>query len=178
MKLVPQGMTRKMGRTILLAKKNSPHIFFVGGIAGVVGSTVLACRATLKLEMTLDGIKKDIDAVKPPTAIADDITTQAPVQTQEEVKAVGHAVIKTTVVLGKLYGPSIILGAASIAALTGSHVQLTRRNAALTATLALVSQAYDDYRVRVQEEIGKEKELDIYRAITKEDVEIDGKLSR
>ncbi len=83
--------------------------------------------------------------------------------------------VKSAVVFGRLYGPSVAVGAASIAALTGSHIQLTRRNAALTATIAVVSKAYDDYRVRVQEEIGKERELDIYRAMKEQEVEIDGK---
>ena len=49
---------------VLKAKKNSPHIFFVGGIAGVLTSTVLACKATLKLEDVLDEAKEDIGTVK------------------------------------------------------------------------------------------------------------------
>ncbi len=57
-------MTRSIGRTVLTAKKNSPHIFFVGGVVGVVGSAVLACRATLKLEEKLDEIKNDVDIHK------------------------------------------------------------------------------------------------------------------
>ncbi len=83
--------------------------------------------------------------------------------------------VKSTIVLGRLYAPSVIVGAVSIAALTGSHIQLTRRNAALSATLAAVSKAYESYRIRVQEEIGKEREIDIYRNIKKQEVEVDGK---
>ncbi len=174
MKLVPKGVTRSVGRKVLVVKKNSPHIFFVGGVAGVIGATFLACRATLKLEKTLDEIKDDLDAVKP-EVLVDNLATQPPVQTQAQVKAVGLVTVRSTVKLGRLYGPSILLGGASIAALTGSHVQLTRRNAALTATLAAVTRAYDEYRIRVQEEIGKERELDIYRNIKEEEIEVDGK---
>ncbi len=64
MKIISENVTRSIGRKILKVKKNSPHIFFVGGVVGVVGSTVLACRATLKLEKTLDDIKKDFDVVE------------------------------------------------------------------------------------------------------------------
>ncbi len=62
--LISQRVTRNIGRKILTTKKNSPHIFFVGGVIGVVGSAVLACRATLKLEENLDEIKRDVDTVK------------------------------------------------------------------------------------------------------------------
>ncbi len=87
----------------------------------------------------------------------------------------GYVCGKSALVIGRLYGPSVLVGAVSVAALTGSHIQLTKRNAALTATLTLVSKAYDDYRIRVQEEIGEKRELDIHRAMKKEEVEIDGK---
>ncbi len=163
---IPQNMTRSIGRTVLTAKKNSPHIFFVGGVVGVVGSAVLACRATLKLEEKLDEIKNDVDILKEMGEISKD---------QDHYKDVSYVCVKTTIVFGKLYGPSILVGAASIAALTGSHIQLTRRNAALSATLAAVSKAYESYRIRVQEEIGKDREIDIYRNIKEQEVEVDGK---
>lgn len=163
MKFVPEKVTRTICRNVLTIKKNSPHLFFVGGLVGVVGSTVLACRATLKLEEKLDKIKKDLEEAKKTPVVED------------EVSNFSRVCVKSGVELGKLYGPSIAVGAVSVAALTGSHIQLTRRNAALTFTLAMVSKAYDDYRLRVQEEIGKERELDIYRDIKTEIIDIDGK---
>lgn len=173
MKFISPAVTRKIARQILVTKKNSPHIFFVGGVIGVVGSAVLACRATLKLEAAIDEIKHDVDMVKEIVESDDNVIKIQ--KGQEAYKDFGYVYVKSAIVLGKLYGPSILLGAASVAALTGSHVQLTRRNAALSATLALVSKAYDDYRERVKEEIGKDRELDIYRATKNQEVEVDGK---
>jgi hypothetical protein len=80
-------------------------------------------------------------------------------------KDLSYVYVKSALKVGRLYGPSVVLGVASIGALTGSHVQLTRRNTALTATLAAVSKAYDEYRLRVRDELGEEKELDIYRNV-------------
>lgn len=173
MKLIPYSVTRSIGRTVLKTKKNSPHIFFVGGIAGVVGSTVLACRATLKLDKNLDEIRNEIHSVKEVAKQAESDETSDYTE-HEYYRDLGHIYLKSVVRLGRLYGPSILLGTASIGALTGSHVQLTRRNAALTATLAAVTKAYEEYRIRIQEEIGKEKEFEIYHGITDEKGE-DGK---
>jgi Family of unknown function (DUF6353) len=164
---VPQNVTRTIGRQILITKKNSPHIFFAAGILGITGSTVLACKATLKLEPILDEIEKNTEKIKNDTEVVTD-------QKQRD-SLVAACYIKGAVKIGKLYGPSIVLGAASVAALTGSHVQMTRRNAALTATLTLVSKAYDDYRTRVREELGEKKELDLYRGIVEKEETVDGK---
>jgi len=64
--------------------------------------------------------------------------------------------------IGKLYAPAVIIGGLSIAALTGSHVSLTRRNNALTAAYVTVSKAFADYRAKVREEVGEEKERELY----------------
>lgn len=159
MNVVPLAVTRSIGRAMLKTKKNSPHIFFAGGVVGVIGSGVLACRATLKLEKTLDEIKTD-------NMVAKEMKAGIGVQQyteQEYFRFLGHTYTKAIIKFGRLYGPSVALGAASVVALTGSHVQLTRRNSALSATLALVSQAYDDYRVRVRTEVGEERELELFR---------------
>lgn len=166
MKFVPKGITQTVCRQVLVAKKNSPHIFFIGGLVGVVGSTFLACRATLKLEDTIDEIKHDLDVVS---------ANKIEKENKEQAKDIGYVCVKSAVAIGRLYGPSVALGTVSVVALTGSHVQLTRRNTALTATLALVSKAYDEYRIRVQEEIGKDRELDIHRSIKTQELEVDGK---
>lgn len=172
MRLISQSATRAVGRKMLQLKKQSPHIFFAGGMVGIVTSTVLACRATLKVEDTLDEIKEDVEHVKGMGAsIKDGDVTYTQ---QDNLRDLGYVYAKSAVKLGKLYGPSIAIGSLSVAALTGSHIQLARRNTALTVTLAAVSKAYEDYRVRVKEEIGEERELDIYRKAHEVEVQDEG----
>ena len=47
-------ITTKMGKVGLVLKKHEPEILVVAGVIGAVGSTVLACRATLKVSEVLD----------------------------------------------------------------------------------------------------------------------------
>lgn len=169
MNLIPETVTRGFGRAMLKTQKNSPHILFGLGIAGVITSTVLACRATLKLEKSLDEIKTDLESVK--MLGADSKRADTPYHRQEYARDLGYVYGKSAAKFVKLYGPSVIIGTASIAALSKSHTQLSRRNAALTFTLAAVTKAYEEYRSRVQEEIGESRELALYRNIQNKEVE-------
>lgn len=163
MKLVPQTVSLNVGRSLLKFKKDSPHIFFAAGVVGSVVSTVLACRATLKLSDTLDEIHADIAKLEemkkdPPQKYTD----------ADYKKDIGYVYGKAGMQIAKLYAPSVIVGAASITALTGSHVQMSRRNASLMAAYAVLQKAYEDYRERVQAELGEERELDVYRGLERE----------
>lgn len=170
---LPQPITQAYGRTTLYAKKNSPHILFGVGVASMVTSTVLACRATLKLEKELDNMRMDFESVR---------------QNKEAIEATGGAYsrhdyfkdltgqyAKTSLKVAKLYAPSIVVGGIGIACLTSSHIQMVHRNAALSGSLAMVTQAFSDYRDRVREFVGEEKELDLYRCMEDNEIEIDGK---
>lgn len=173
MKLVPNALSSSIGRSLLKTKKNSPHIFFAAGVAGFVGTVVLASRATTKLEPLADEIKQDFKAVTAMSGYSE-VGKQNYTESQYR-KDVAYVYAKGAVKVGKLYAPAAVLGAASIACLTGSHIQLTRRNAALTATLAAVMEAYEAYRARIREELGEERELELYRDVEVKNVEIDGK---
>lgn len=175
MQLVPASVTRSLGRHILKTKKNSPHIFFAAGIVGFVGTTILASKATLKLEKTVDEIQTDLKEVKAMGRPSESGGTLEQYPDRQYYLDLGYVYGRSALKVGKLYGPTIVLGVASIGALTGSHVQMTRRNSALTATLALVSKAYDDYREQIRKEIGEARESDIYRGIEDKTETIDGK---
>jgi len=164
-------ITRSVGRSILLAKKNSPHIFFGLGLAGSITSTVLACRATLKLEELLEEVKSDFDSVR----TMHENNANGDYNPKEYHRDLCYVYGKSVAKILKLYGPSILVGVASVASLTGSHIQLTRRNAALTFTLAAVTKAYEEYRARVVDEIGEERERELFHNIHEEEVEIEGK---
>lgn len=157
--------TRAFGSAVLSTRKNSPHIFFGVGIVGFVGTVVLASRATLKLEPTLDEITADIESVKANAGPSD----------QENGRNLFYAYSRAGVSLGKLYGPAVVVGVASIGFLTKSHVQLSKRNAALAASYAAVTQAFDEYRDRVRAELGDDKERDIYLGVEDVEIEEDGK---
>jgi Family of unknown function (DUF6353) len=161
-----EPVTRKMSRTLLQTKKQSPHIWFGAGLVGVIVSAVLACRATTQLESVLDDAINDqqnLDTIKKEI---EEGTSAYPVQQYRKDMIYVHS--KVAFRITKLYGPSVGLGALSIVALAGSHIQLTRRNTALMAAYAAVQKAYVDYRNRVRAEYGEEKELDIYRGVKKE----------
>ena len=174
MKFVPDIVTQKLGRQVLLLQKSSPKILFVAGIAGVVTSTVLACRATLKLEGKLDDFRTDVSGLgEAEQNIGKNGYTQ-----KTHTKSVVYTYAKNSADILKLYAPAIIVGGLSISALTTSHVTLTRRNASLTAAYSAVQTSFAAYRDRVRQEVGEQKELEIHHAVTKHEVEIDGKLKK
>lgn len=163
-KAIPDSVTRNAGRQLLVLKKQSPHILFVAGIAGVITSTVLACRSTLKLNQTLDDIQVDVNNVKELKHSTDELG-KYPVEEwrRDTVYIYGKGLFK----LVQLYGVPVLIGVVSIGALTKSHTTLARRNTALMAAYAAVQQAYDSYRNRVREEIGEERERELYHAVTR-----------
>jgi len=157
-------VTRAIGKGSLTIKKNSPHILFVGGIAGVVTATVLACRATIKSDKLLSEIQVEIDEVK-----------QADMGQRDVAYVYGKSALRLT----QAYAPALAVGGVSIFALTTSHIQMTRRNATLTAAYASLHAAYMAYRDRVREEFGAEKEKELYYGVTLEEAKNEaGKLAK
>jgi hypothetical protein len=180
MYIVPNSLIRTVSRQVLVAKKHSPHIFFVAGVAGSITSTVLACRATLKLSSTLDDIKEDLVTVKD---MHENVHSNQMVLMEEpQLKDLSYSesdwyqdtfyvYTKASLKILKLYAPSIVVGVISIGALTGSHVQLVRRNTALMAAYAALQQMFEEYRERVRFQYGDERELDIYHGVKTEVLE-------
>lgn len=147
---VKNAATAKVGRQILISQKHSPTLLFVGGVAGVMATTLLACRATLKLDQILDESDADHDKVR----------TLEHIKYSELDRKKDHAIImvRTTVKITKLYAPAVGVGVLSVAALTGSHVVLKRRNVAITAAYAALDKGFREYRKRVIDDVGAEKD--------------------
>lgn len=161
---VPDRFAGVLAKQKLLAHKHSPHILFAAGLVGLGTSVVLACRATLKVGDKLDVIQHDIDKVKR-NVMEPHISHHYSVDRVPDTRRdMAFVYIRGMVEIGKLYAPAIIVGGLSVAALTGSHVQLTRRNAALTGMYTTLSKAVDAYRERVRKELGEEKEHELWHA--------------
>lgn len=153
MKLVPKAVSRTIAHNTLLAQKNSPGFLLGAGIVGMVGSTVLACRATLKMDEVLEEAKNKLELAR--TLEHKDYSEK------DRSRDVSLIYFQTSVKIVTLYGPAIILGGTSIAALVNSHNILTRRNAALTAAYAALEKGFNEYRARVIEKYGEEEDRNL-----------------
>lgn len=150
-------LTNLVGRQVLQVRKHSPVILFAAGVAGVVTTVVLASRATLKLEEVLDETQSNLGKVALLESQPDMIEKYSAEDAQKDRILI---YIKTGVKIARLYGPAILVGTASIAALTGSHVILTKRNGALMAAYAVLDKGFRQYRQRVIDKLGPEKDKD------------------
>ena len=150
-------------------KKHSPEILVVTGVIGVVTSAVLACKATRKLDSVLEESKEQIDKIK------DYIEEEGYSEEYTEKDASKDLTITYTqsaLNIAKLYGPSVILGAASIGAIFGGHNILRKRNVALAAAYTAVDKGFKDYRNRVIERFGKELDRELKYNIKSDTVEV------
>ena len=158
MKFIPDAIGRRIGEQQLLASEHAPKVLFVGGVVGMVGSTVLACRATLKLEDVLDEIEADKDKAEQVKDLVNDPhyegdQTYSDEEYQKDLRTI---TVRGAASIGKLYAPAVLLGGVSIFALTKSHNLLQDRNLALTAAYAAVDGAFSRYRERVVDRFGQE----------------------
>jgi hypothetical protein len=167
MRFVPNAVSSTVSRQLLHAQKHSPAIMFGAGIAFAVVATVKACQATLKVDEVIKEAEKDRAEMQTiQTAQPERYTLEAYKHDQRVVR------VKLARDLTKLYAPAVVFGAGSIALLTGAHVVLTKRNVALTAAYVGLDRVFNEYRTRVREELGDEKDREFrYGAKLKEIVE-------
>lgn len=152
------NVTRAFGKVGLSIKKHSPEILAVAGVAGVVASTVMACKATTKAHEITEELAANVEQIHQ----AVEMTAGTDKYTEEDQKKDTIIVYtQAAVKFAKLYGPSIALGVLSLGALLTSNHILRKRNIALAAAYATVDRGFKEYRGRVVERFGEalDKEL-------------------
>lgn len=124
-------VTMKSGIT-----KHSPEILIGLGVAGLLGTTVLAVRETPKVLKLLENKKNELDVEK--------------LSVKDTVKTVW-----------KNYIPCAVLAVTSVACIVGASNISARRNAALAAAYAIGNKAFSDYKEEVVNLLGEEKDKEI-----------------
>lgn len=172
MKFIPNAVAVTAARTALQARKHSPIIMFGAGIAGSLTATVLACKATLKLEEVLAKAEDKRNELKEAGETNPELKNGKRYTKEDSESDLRILRIKTAVEVGKIYAPAIAVGVVSYGLLTGAHVVLTKRNASLAAAYVAVDKAFRQYRERVRQDVGEEKDLEYrYGSVEKEIVE-------
>lgn len=156
-------VTRLAGRAGLVLSKHAPTILTAAGTAGFIGTTILASKATLKVEET----------VAEEAALLVKVHEAHEAGKLEDKDALHDKVVlysRMTTKLAKLYAPALILGAASIVSLATGHGIMLKRNASLAAAYAAVDQAFKTYKKKIESKFGKEAVLDALVSTPQEDL--------
>lgn len=165
MKYIPAAVSTALARQVLLTRKHSPVIMFSAGITGAVAATVLACRATLKVEEVLT--EAEAEKAKMDRATVEHPNRYTEKDFQKDVRLVR---IQTIGKIGKLYAPAVGVGLISFGLLTGAHVTLTRRNASIAAAYAVLDKGFKEYRGRVVKELGEEKDREFRFGVVEKEI--------
>ena len=153
-------MINKVSRSIhkvgFKFKKHSPEILVVVGVVGIVSSTVMACKATTKVNDIIDEAKETIDKIH--DGVENHKHTSDGEEYTQEIanKDLSIVYAQTGLKFVKLYGPSIALGIVSIGCMVGSNQILRKRNIALGAAFTAMDKSFKEYRGRVIEKFGKD----------------------
>lgn len=131
-------------------KKNSSTILTCAGAAGVVGTAVLAVKATPKALKLIEEAEREK---------GDELSKWEVVQ-----------------VTAPTYIPAVLLGMGTITCIFGAHVLNKRNQAALTSAYALLDQTHKEYKNKVKEMYGEGADQEVKAELAKDkykDADID-----
>lgn len=128
MKFNLSKVTTAVEKAQFTVKKNSPLIMTTVGVAGLVGTAVLAYRARTRVKEIVEGV--------------------------EEAREYGEEVNTVQVVtqVGVALAPTVILGSLSIMSIVGSYHVLTNRNSLLATALSTAISENRAIKARIREQ--------------------------
>lgn len=139
------SIVRKIER---LASDNSPVILTAIGVTGVVGTAVLTAKAQTKATRIIDQERKYRE-----------LTDKPVLTTREKFDK-----------LWKLYIPPVISGVVTIGAIVCANRIGSKRTAAMATAVVLSERAFDEYKTKVVETVGKKKEQEVRDEIAQDRV--------
>lgn len=142
-------------------ERNLPSILSGVAVAGVIGTVVLAVKATPKAMSQIQHAKDDIY-----------LPEETLVEGDERLEE-NHAnwnLLKSARACWRCYIPTASAGVATIACIVGANVVGLRRNAALLAAYTLVDTSFRDYKAKVLEHVTAQKAQKIDEELMEEKI--------
>jgi hypothetical protein len=162
-------------------KQASPEILAGLGIAFGIGAMVWACKQTyLKAHDVVEEHNWNLDQIKQAKELREDPNSAVEYSDEEIQRDMITTYVQTAKSFGSIYLGPIALGTLSVVCLVGGQLILKERTVALAAAYSVVQKAFGNYRGRVVEELGKEKDFHFmqgtkYETVTEEVITEDGK---
>lgn len=141
---------KRLGSSV---QKNAPELLLAAGLIGFVTTVVLAVEETPKAMQLLEEAKRKRASEEPE---------------KERSEVIREHVEDYAKIIYKCYIPAMICGVSAIICLICAHNANLRRNAALAAACSLSETALKEYRAKVAETVGEQKEQEIRDAVNKD----------
>ena len=135
-------------------KKHTPEILIATGLVGMVTSVVFAVKATPKAEALLDKAKEEK---------AESL--------ELEPEDVNLTVVDKVKAVWTVYTPSAIVFCLSTACIIGANNVSHRRSVAIATAYTLSETAFKEYKEKVVEKFGKNKEQQVRDEVAKAQIE-------
>lgn len=159
-KALISAATRGCNKIGFSIKKKSPELLIAAGIVGFIGAIGTACVATTKAGKVVENTAAMLDDIH--TASENGITKAGELYDDRDQKRdLTIAYVQTALKFAKLYGPTVILAAASATCILSSHRILKKRNVALAAAYAAIDKSFKEYRGRVIDRFGEQVEKEL-----------------
>ena len=142
------GLKRTIKSAERVLTKYSPGILTGIGIAGMIGATFMAVKATPKALYLIEAKKEESEV--------EELTT-----------------VETIKTCWKCYIPSTLTTVLSAVCLIGASTVSAKRNAALATAYSISEAALREYQEKVVEVIGEKKEKAVRDAVAKDQIERD-----
>lgn len=136
------NMNNFLFQTKKFLNRHSSTLLTITGAAGVIGTTVMAVKATPKALQLIEEAKEEK---------GEDLTK--------------FEVVKKT---APVYLPSVLVGASTIACIFGANILNQRKQAALMSAYALLDNSYKEYTGKTKELYGEQADIDIRDEIVKD----------
>ena len=142
------GLKRTIKSVERVLTKYSPGILTGIGIAGMIGATFMAVKATPKALYLIEAKKEESEV--------EELTT-----------------VETIKTCWKCYIPATLTTVVSAACLIGASTVSAKRNAALATAYSISEAALREYQEKVVEVVGEKKEKAVRDAVAKDQIERD-----
>ena len=142
------GLKRTIKSAERVLTKYSPGILTGIGIAGMIGATFMAVKATPKALYLIEAKKEESEV--------EELTT-----------------VETIKICWKYYIPATLTTVLSAVCLIGASTVSAKRNAALATAYSISEAALREYQEKVVEVIGEKKEKAVRDAVAKDQIERD-----
>lgn len=163
---ITNSVTRIGGRQLLKVRKHSPEILVVGGVVGVAVAGAMLVRATYKGHREIEKFRMGLHQASVGLEVAKDPNNDY--SKSDYTREAAEFAKQTVVDFGRMYGPAVVVGTASVFAILAGHRILQTRHVALAAAYQGLQFTFDEYRKRVLTQMGDDSERALFNGVYKE----------